>query len=104
MAKGQSSSGANTPSTRRRPDISDKQASFEFTFPSTKPIRLLSPDELYENLSQTIAVDASEDPRIERKPAAYNARALGDYFSMWANTSSITFTVPSNATLSHISR
>jgi ATP-dependent DNA helicase RecG len=37
-------------------------------------------------MSETVAVDAQEDHRIERKSASYNARGLGDYFSMWANT------------------
>lgn len=37
-------------------------------------------------MSTEAAIDAEEDQRIERKSASYNARALGDYFSMWANT------------------
>lgn len=63
------------------------QLGFEFTFPEPRPTLLLSADELYDGMSSEMAVDAKEDHRIERKLPSYNARALGDYFSMWANTS-----------------
>lgn len=63
-----------------------EQLGFDFTFPVEKPWRLLSVDELYDKMSEQAAVDADEDHRIERKSSSYNARALGDYFSMWANT------------------
>lgn len=62
------------------------QLGFDFTFPATKPLRLLTEDELYDKLNEVLAVEAQEDPRIERKSASYSARALGDYFSMWANS------------------
>ncbi len=63
------------------------QIGFDFDAPRGKPIRLWSVDELYDHMSQQIAVDAEEDSRVERKTATYGARPLGDYFSMWANTS-----------------
>ncbi len=63
------------------------QIGFEFTFPVENPHRLLSVDELHDKMSNEIAVDADEDHRIERKNASYNMRSIGDYFSMWANTS-----------------
>lgn len=62
------------------------QLGFDFTFPVPRPWRLLSADELYDGMSESAASDAEEDQRIERKSASYAPRALGDYFSMWANT------------------
>jgi ATP-dependent DNA helicase RecG len=62
------------------------QIGFDFTFPVRRPWRLLTADELYDSMSAEAAVDAAEDHRIERKTAGFAARALGDYFSMWANT------------------
>lgn len=63
-----------------------EQLGFEFTYPVRRPWRMLSTDELYDSISQESAVDTGEDHRIERKSASYSAKALGDYFSMWANT------------------
>lgn len=62
------------------------QLGFEFVFPVKTPWRLLSVDDLYDGVSEESAVDAEEDHRLERKSSSYNARHLGDYFSMWANT------------------
>lgn len=62
------------------------QLGFDFTFPVPRPWRLLTPDELYDAMSEDAASDVEEDQRIERKAAAYAPKALGDYFSMWANT------------------
>jgi ATP-dependent DNA helicase RecG len=64
----------------------EEQMGFDFTMPNIKPIRLWSADELYDCMSEHVAVDAKEDDRIERKSARYSACHLGDYFSMWANT------------------
>lgn len=66
--------------------INPEQIGFDFTMPITRPIRLWSADELYDGMNVIVAVDASEDNRIERKSAVYRARELGDYFSMWADT------------------
>lgn len=63
-----------------------EQLRFDFTYPVRWPWRLLNVDELYDSISQESATDVGEDHRIERKSANYNARSLGDYFSMWANT------------------
>lgn len=63
-----------------------EQLGFEFTYPVRRPWRMMSADELFDSISQEAAVDAEEDHRLERKSASYSARALGDYFSMWANT------------------
>lgn len=62
------------------------QLGFNFEHIPSKPIRLWSVDELYDGMSEQVAVDAEEDNRIERKSATYRAKELGDYFSMWANT------------------
>ncbi len=44
-------------------------------------------DEIYERASvDMIRALQKEDRRIERKPAGMHSLALGDYFSMWANT------------------
>jgi ATP-dependent DNA helicase RecG len=49
-------------------------------------LALLTPDEIWESAA-TLVPHMKEDRRIERKPPRYDAKALGDYFSMWANTS-----------------
>jgi ATP-dependent DNA helicase RecG len=69
-----------------RYDSSD-QIGFDFTFPDPKPTLLLSVDELYDKMTDEVAVEALEDHRIERKLSLIGAKLLGDYFSMWANTS-----------------
>jgi ATP-dependent DNA helicase RecG len=65
----------------------EEQLGFNFTFPVVRPTLLLSVDELYDGMSTEMAVEAKEDHRVERKSASYKPRPLGDYFSMWANTS-----------------
>lgn len=55
------------------------------SFEGKKP-PLLSVDEIYDGCTQTILERCNEDRRIERKPAGYAPRELGNYFSMWANT------------------
>ncbi|HYL76807.1 MAG TPA: ATP-binding protein [Bryobacteraceae bacterium] len=48
---------------------------------------LLSPDDIYRTADQKLLESfGKEDRRIERKPAGIHAKALGDYFSIWANT------------------
>jgi ATP-dependent DNA helicase RecG len=64
-----------------------EQIGFEFTFTPKRDARLMSADELYDEMSQQIAVDIDENHKIERKSARYGAKELGDYFSMWANSS-----------------
>jgi Predicted transcriptional regulator containing an HTH domain and an uncharacterized domain shared with the mammalian protein Schlafen len=50
------------------------------------PIHLLTVNEIFEKANQPLLQELKEDRRIERKPATYQAKALGDYFSMFANT------------------
>ena len=50
-------------------------------------LKLLNPDEIYENADQALLTSVKEDRRLERKPAGVQGRALGEYFSMWSNTS-----------------
>ena len=51
-----------------------------------EPLALLSPDEIYQNASHSLLALLKEDRRLERKTAGVHGRALGEYFSMWANT------------------
>ena len=50
------------------------------------PLALLTVDEIYERASVELFRALHEDRRIERKPAGIHSDALGEYFSMWANT------------------
>jgi ATP-dependent DNA helicase RecG len=50
------------------------------------PLALLTVDEIYEHADQDLLERVKEDRRIERKPAGTHPKALGEYFSMWANT------------------
>jgi ATP-dependent DNA helicase RecG len=63
-----------------------EQIGFDFEYPERQTARHMSVDEIYDRMSQKIAVDIGETDRIERKSARYSARDLGVYFSMWANT------------------
>lgn len=58
-------------------------------FPPRDPgrnLHLISPEEIFTQASQALLEALKEDRRIERKPPGFETRALGDYFSMWANT------------------
>src|SRR5438105_4571557 len=55
------------------------------TFPEPA-LPLLTVNEIFENADQALLEKLKEDRRLERKPAGYHAKALGDYFSMFANT------------------
>lgn len=48
---------------------------------------LLTPDEMFEQLNEELLLRFNEDKRIERKPARFPTLGLGQYMSMWANTS-----------------
>lgn len=50
-------------------------------------LALLSPDEIYERADERLLFRLKEDRRIERKPANTHPPVLGEYFSMWSNTS-----------------
>src|ERR1700676_3891036 len=54
-------------------------------FEPTK-IRLLAADDIFDKADEALLKALDEDSRIERKPSSYSGSALGDYFSMWANT------------------
>lgn len=54
--------------------------------PTEKLLSLLTPNEIFERLDETIFGQLKEDRRVERKSASVTPRVLGDYFSMWANT------------------
>lgn len=45
-----------------------------------------TPDAMWTAINARLLTEAHEDKRIERKPAAYSLRKLGQYVSMWANT------------------
>src|SRR5690242_1307020 len=59
------------------------QLSFSF---SPEKLLLLTPIEIYKLAGQRLLRVLREDKRVERKPAGIHARALGEYFSMWANS------------------
>lgn len=50
------------------------------------PLALMSVDEIYQNADSGLLARLGEDRRVERKPAGIHCDALGEYFSMWANT------------------
>jgi len=54
--------------------------------PFDAPEQLLSPDELFQREDSHLLIRTPEDRRVEWKSAVFQPRALGDYFSMWANT------------------
>src|SRR5205823_6602382 len=47
---------------------------------------LLTPDEIFANAGQSLLSRLHEDRRVEYK-SRIDPRRLGDYFSMWSNTS-----------------
>ena len=44
-------------------------------------------DDIYDNASADVIRQFGEDQRVERKPARFDPRQLGDYFSIYANRS-----------------
>jgi ATP-dependent DNA helicase RecG len=65
------------------------QQFFDFEFAESKPevlLGLLTPDEIYHS-AETLLNRIKEDCRVERKNPNERPEPLGDYFSMWANTS-----------------
>lgn len=61
---------------------------FEFAFdkPEFDSIQLMGTREIYEYIDNINSVELKEDRRIERKVVGVQAKALGDYFSAFANT------------------
>ena len=63
-----------------------RQLDLDLPVKPSQAIRLMGVDEIFDRLRDIEPVDAVEDLRIERKPAGISARALSDYFSIFANT------------------
>lgn len=69
--------------------MAGKQLTLGFDFPIRaveKNRHLMGPEEIYAGATESLLHALREDRRIERKPPGIEPRALGDYFSMWANT------------------
>ena len=64
---------------------SDNQLTLEFTYGEV-PQQLLTPDEMFEGLTEENLRKWVEDSRFEKKSALVQPKSLGDYFSMWSNT------------------
>lgn len=61
------------------------QEQLPLLFPETsRP--LLPAGEIFDIANESLLRELTEDRRLERKPATYPAKALADYFSMFANT------------------
>ena len=66
---------------------SSKQLELLFSGPPRpRPQQLLGPEEIFALADADTLKIINEDRRIERKPASFAVRALGDYVVMWANT------------------
>jgi ATP-dependent DNA helicase RecG len=71
-------------------DMGEHWMQLAFEFPTVKDTRLLTVSEIFETATQSLLerlAEDKEDRRIERKPARTHAQPLGEYFSMYANTS-----------------
>lgn len=53
---------------------------------TTPALPLLTPDEIFQKADQALLRQLKEDRRVERKTAKTHSKVLGEYFSMWANT------------------
>jgi ATP-dependent DNA helicase RecG len=62
------------------------QKMLDFPPPPVERLQLLGVEDIFAEADQELLEKLKEDRRIERKPPATHADALGDYFSMWANT------------------
>ena len=62
----------------------DVQLRSEFDRPI---IQLYTPDEIYEMADEVLLRKMFEDVRFEMKCNAIHCKEVGEYFSMWANTS-----------------
>ena len=63
-----------------------EQTEFDFGKPDAALPQLWTPDDIFRGVNQEIIEQFREDGRIERKSCKIEARGLGDYLSMWANT------------------
>lgn len=66
--------------------VEEAQLSFLDSIEAPLPDSLLTPDDMFDGLSESSLVRFSEDSRIERKPPRFPTQGLGQYMSMWANT------------------
>ncbi|MDQ3254843.1 MAG: putative DNA binding domain-containing protein [Acidobacteriota bacterium] len=65
--------------------MSRLQEQIPFLFPETsRP--LLPAGEIFDIANESLLRELKEGRRLERKPGTYQAKALADYFSMFANT------------------
>jgi ATP-dependent DNA helicase RecG len=63
-----------------------RQLSFDLDSLLKKSAKMMTVDEIFASLTAIPIVDFKEDRRIERKVAGVTASALGNYFSVFANT------------------
>lgn len=63
-----------------------EQLGLDFSAPPSELIQLWTPDDVYLNASRSVIDSMKEDRRVERKSARIQAKDLGDYLSMYANT------------------
>lgn len=66
-----------------------KVSQLELDFENIRPAlrQIMSVDEIYQQADQALLASLEEDRRLERKSGGYTGDSLGQYFSMWANTS-----------------
>jgi ATP-dependent DNA helicase RecG len=73
------------------PSTSKSQAVYRqallIDFKASRHHPTLSVDEIFDTADEKLLHDLGEDRRIERKPASIHCKELGEYISMWANTS-----------------
>lgn len=62
-----------------------KQARLALQPPDAAVPQTWTPDDIYDRASDEIIRGFNEDHRVERKPARFDPRQLGDYFSIFAN-------------------
>jgi ATP-dependent DNA helicase RecG len=66
----------------------ETKGQLEFTLEPRKvrEIKLMTADDLYSDIGKISVIDMQESPRVECKVVGIQARALGEYFSVFANT------------------
>jgi ATP-dependent DNA helicase RecG len=73
------------------PSTSKSQGVYKQTllidFASDRHHPTLTADEIFDTADEKLLRELGEDRRIERKPASIHCKELGEYISMWANTS-----------------
>src|ERR1700722_2691321 len=71
---------------KHRKTSEPQQLSFDIDSLLRKSVKMMTTDEIFGSLGSIDIVDLKEDRRVERKVSGVSARALGDYFSIFANT------------------